>query len=472
MKVSAISESGSQFSMPGLSLPLSLAAGQSVALKVAFSPSAAGWIGGRVTFTSTASNPSLDLVVGGVGVHSEPLNASPASVSFGQVTVGSQATVSVKVSNPHSWTETVSALQAAGLGFTVTGPSLPAKLGAGQSLTLSVSFTPKTAGVIGGRIFISGPAMAIPLTGTGSSTTSGSLTITPAQLSFGSVMLGETGMQTAVLSAVGTSVTISSAASSSGQFTLPGATFPVTIAAGQSVQVNVAFTPTTAGNASGKLSFSSNATDSQASEPVAGTGTAPQVSLAWSPSTSQVQGYNVYRGAAPGSYTKLNAGLDATTSFTDSTVKAGTSVLLRRNCRELQRAREHVLRAGGSSDSVGTSSVGGVLDAGCACGFCGGASLAGKVFLRSHLHNGQRRQCVDDPSVDGALKIGTNTRIVDPGSSHQSVMSSTKVFVVALPVSPPGRSLHHESRPTGLSGRGQSNPDPDKFLSLLGLQAD
>ena len=325
VKVSAISESGSQFSMPGLSLPLSLAAGQSVALKVAFSPSAAGWIGGRVTFTSTASNPSLDLVVGGVGVHSEPLNASPASVSFGQVTVGSQATVSVKVSNPHSWTETVSALQAAGLGFTVTGPSLPAKLGAGQSLTLSVSFTPKTSGVIGGRIFISGPAMAIPLTGTGSSTTSGSLTITPAQLSFGSVMLGETGMQTAVLSAVGTSVTISSAASSSGQFTLPGATFPVTIAAGQSVQVNVAFTPTTAGNASGKLSFSSNATDAQASEPVAGTGTAPQVSLAWSPSTSQVQGYNVYRGAAPGSYTKLNAGLDATTSFTDSTVKAGTT---------------------------------------------------------------------------------------------------------------------------------------------------
>jgi len=325
VKVSAISESGSQFSLPGLSLPMSLAAGQSVALNVVFSPNAAGWIGGKVTFTSTASNPSLDLVVGGVGVHTEPLTAAPSSVSFGQVAVGTQATRSVKVTNPHSWTETVSGLQAAGLGFAVSGPSLPVKLGAGQSVTLSVSFSPKIAGEIGGRIFISGPAMAIPLTGTGSSATSGSLTITPAKLSFGSVMLGETGMQTAVLSAVGTSVTISSAASSSGQFTLPGATFPVTIAAGQSLQVNVAFTPTAAGNASGKLSFSSNASDSQASEQVAGTGTAPQVSLAWSPSTSQVEGYNVYRGAAPGSYTKINANLDANTSFTDTTVKAGTT---------------------------------------------------------------------------------------------------------------------------------------------------
>lgn len=54
-----------------------------------------------------------------------------------------------------------------------------------------------------------------------------------------------------------------------------------------------------------------------------GTGTAPQVSLGWSPSTSAVQGYNVYRGPAPGSYTKINTALDPNTTYTDTTVSGG-----------------------------------------------------------------------------------------------------------------------------------------------------
>jgi fibronectin type 3 domain-containing protein len=120
-------------------------------------------------------------------------------------------------------------------------------------------------------------------------------------------------------------VTISSAASSNSQFALPGATFPVTISAGQSLQLNVAFTPQSAGTASGNLTLSSNASDSKASEAVAGTGTAPQVSLAWSPSTSQVEGYNVYRGTQAGSYSKVNAALDPNTSYTDTAVASGTT---------------------------------------------------------------------------------------------------------------------------------------------------
>ena len=63
-----------------------------------------------------------------------------------------------------------------------------------------------------------------------------------------------------------------------------------------------------------------------ASELVAGTGTAPQVSLGWSASTSPVQGYNVYRGTEPGQYpTKLNNALDPNTSYTDTTVSSGTT---------------------------------------------------------------------------------------------------------------------------------------------------
>jgi len=49
------------------------------------------------------------------------------------------------------------------------------------------------------------------------------------------------------------------------------------------------------------------------------------VSLGWSASTSPVEGYNVYRGTAPGQYSKLNKTLDPNTSYTDVMVASGTT---------------------------------------------------------------------------------------------------------------------------------------------------
>jgi hypothetical protein len=230
-------------------------------------------------------------------------------------------TLPIVLTNLHAHAQTLTAIETVGGNFSVSGPAMPMSLGAGQSVTLNVTFRPPSAGLTAGSVFVSGPSLNVPLSGTG--TAVGQLSITPATLSFGKVMVGDTAKQAAVFSATGGSVTISSAASSNAQFALPGATFPVTIAAGQSTQLNVAFTPQQAGAASASLSFSSNASNAKASEAVAGTGTAPQVSLGWSPSTSAVQGYNIYRGTAPGSYTKINATLDPNTTYTDTTVVGG-----------------------------------------------------------------------------------------------------------------------------------------------------
>jgi fibronectin type 3 domain-containing protein len=57
-----------------------------------------------------------------------------------------------------------------------------------------------------------------------------------------------------------------------------------------------------------------------------GTGAAPpqhSVDLSWT-GTSTVVGYNVYRGSQSGGpYTKINSALDASTTYTDSSVQAG-----------------------------------------------------------------------------------------------------------------------------------------------------
>jgi fibronectin type 3 domain-containing protein len=99
----------------------------------------------------------------------------------------------------------------------------------------------------------------------------------------------------------------------------------LTIAAGQSLSFNVAFTPSSSGAASGSLSFNSNASNSQMVEALSGTGTITQysVSLSWNPSTD-VTGYNVYRSTGSnGTYAKINPNIDANTSYTDSTVASG-----------------------------------------------------------------------------------------------------------------------------------------------------
>ena len=88
------------------------------------------------------------------------------------------------------------------------------------------------------------------------------------------------------------------------------------------------FSPSKSGAFSASLTFASNASDPQVSQSLSGTGITPQysVNLSWSASnSSSVAGYNVYRGTAVGSYSKINSTLDETTAYTDSTVVSGVT---------------------------------------------------------------------------------------------------------------------------------------------------
>ena len=315
-----------QFTASGVQLPLSLPAGQSVSLNATFSPTTTGWVQGTITFASNASNSSLQLNVRGTGVAADSLSISPASVSFGQVAIGKSSTVPIVLTNVRSYKVKISGYQATGTGFSATGPVMPITLSSGQSFTLQASFAPSSTGIQSGSVFISGPNLNVPMSGTGTTTTTaGQLTVAPAPLNFGSVTLGSTGTLPITLSASGASVTVSSDASSNSQYVLNGANFPYTIPAGQSVQYNVSFTPKTSGSISGTLTFASNAVNTQTSESLTGSGTAQQysVNLSWNASTN-VAGYNIYRSTnASSGYTKINPSMDANTAYTDSSVASG-----------------------------------------------------------------------------------------------------------------------------------------------------
>jgi len=323
--ISAINVAVSEFSITGLSLPATLGPGQSVTANVVFTPTVIEWTGGTATFTSTASNSRMQISLAGNGVGNQPMTASPSSLSFGSVAVGTSSQLSVVLTNAESWKETISSFQTSGAGFTVIASPMPMTLSAGQSTTLTISFTPQSVGLANGSVFIAGPGLNIPFSGTG--TAIGQLTVSPTALNFGNVNLGSTGTQISTLTAAGGTVTISAASASNSEFGISGASFPLTLSPGQSVQFNVNFSPTKSGAASATLSVASNASSTQSSESLSGTGVTPQysVSLSWSPSTSSVAGYNVYRGTAVGSYSKINTSIDSTTAFTDGTVASGVT---------------------------------------------------------------------------------------------------------------------------------------------------
>jgi len=323
--ISAINASNPEFSVADSGLPLVLPAGQDVNFMVTFTPTVIGWTGGAISFVSNASNKTVYVSVGAIGVGSDSLTPNPSTLAFGNVSVGSNSTLPVVVTNSGTTTIMLAQAQGTGTGFTLNGLSLPVYLAPKHSLTFNVTFAPQSTGAASGSVVLPNGGVIIPLTGTGTGAGAGQLALTPTSLNFGNVTVGTPTTQQISVGATGAPVTISAAASSNSIFVLNGASFPLTIAAGQNVSLNIAFTPKSQGTASGSLSFASNASNPQATESLTGIGILPQytVNLSWNPSTSVVAGYNVYRGTTLGAYSRINPTLDSGTAYADGTVVSG-----------------------------------------------------------------------------------------------------------------------------------------------------
>lgn len=125
------------------------------------------------------------------------LAANPSSVVFGNVTLGSNATQSVSLTNSGNAPLTVSSVSATGGGFSWNGMSLPVTLAAGQGTNFNAVFTPTASGSASGTISIAsnapGSPASIALGGTG---VQGQLTASSVSVSFGNVLVGGNSAQT------------------------------------------------------------------------------------------------------------------------------------------------------------------------------------------------------------------------------------------------------------------------------------
>ncbi len=287
LQIAQIAVTGGEFSASGMAAPLTISAGQSMALQATFAPKVAGTATGAITVTSNATNPTSTVALNGSAVAaSYTMSLSPSSLNFGNVSAGSSTKQNVQVSNTGNSSVTVTQVAASGAGISVGGLAAPVALAPSQSLTLSVTFAPTTAGATTGSVTVTnndGVNAVAAVTGT---QVQPGLSLTPTSASFGSVVTGNTNSQTVQIRNSGTSsLTVSQATVTGAGFTLSGLAVPLTLTPGQSGNFNVQYAPQSAGNVSGAVSIVSNAPNSPATVALSATGVVASHTISVNPSS-------------------------------------------------------------------------------------------------------------------------------------------------------------------------------------------
>lgn len=330
--ISQAAASGNGFGITGLSLPLTLAAGQTSRFAITFTPAGPGAVNGSVTLTSNSPAPVITISTSGTGAQ-PAISTTPLSVTFNNVVIGFPNSQTIQIQNPGTASLTISQANVSGAGYSISGLSLPATIAAGGNTTFNVAFAPSSTTPVSGSISLVNNSpnspYTISLSGNGLAAThllGASLT----SLSFTNVTVGNNGTQNVTLTNNGnTPVNFSSFSISGAGFGATGVQTGTAIGVGQTATLAVTFTPANTTPVVGAAIVTSDATNSPMTIILSGTGVQPvshSVTLNWTASTSTVVGYNVYRSTTSGGpYTLITSSPVVGTTYTDTTVQAGVT---------------------------------------------------------------------------------------------------------------------------------------------------
>ncbi len=277
--ITKLNVSNPQFTVASTALPLSLPSGQAASISVSVKPTAAGNMTGTLSvgIDSAATPVVLNLSATGVSPQQQ-ISLSSATVDFGTVSVGTQGTQSLVITNAGAADLTVSIVALTGSEFSLSGFATPKTISSGQTAALTLTFIPTAAGSASGNLVITSndpanPTANLPLMGSGTNTPLGQLTANPATLSFGNISTGSSASKQVVLTNTGNAaVKISQIKAAGAGFSTSGLTVPETLNAAQSATLTVGFAPASAANSSGTITVTSDVKSSPLSIAVTGSG--------------------------------------------------------------------------------------------------------------------------------------------------------------------------------------------------------
>jgi hypothetical protein len=280
------------------------------------------------------SNPTTVTVVATADFS---LTANPSSLSIGQ---GSSGTSTITVVPANGFNGNVN-LSATGLPTGVTAGFSPNPTSTTSTLTLTVGAS-ATRGT--STITITGTSGALThSTAVQLTVTAGSgpiVSLIPASLSFGNVVLGTTSKGKSVtLTNTGTATLNISNIATSGDFSLTTSSKPCgsTLAVGSHCKIEVTFTPSQLGARTGSLTITDNAAGSPQTVPLSGNGAVP---VTLSPASKTFPATAVGTSSAAKVFTLANkqsvalTGISITTTgnFSVSTTTCSSSLAAKSSC--------------------------------------------------------------------------------------------------------------------------------------------
>jgi hypothetical protein len=133
---------GTDFSVNGLDLPLTLAAGETFTFEITFAPERSGPAQESISIAAGAPEETLRIQLAGTGKVTGQLQVTPTAIDFGDASVGSARTQKGQlIANGSS--VTVSSATIIGEDFRLGGLSLPVTIPAGHSVPFTVTFVPR-----------------------------------------------------------------------------------------------------------------------------------------------------------------------------------------------------------------------------------------------------------------------------------------------------------------------------------------
>jgi Abnormal spindle-like microcephaly-assoc'd, ASPM-SPD-2-Hydin len=259
----------------------SLAASSKCTVSVSFTPTINGTIKGNLIITQTGS--STPTAVGGLTGTGQngtaaTLTFNPASLSFGDVGLGTSSSKTVTIKNAGSATVTINSVTGSGYYTATPSGTTPCggSLSVGKSCSITVTFTPLVTGTLLGSVTMLDTASISTqiqdVTGIGVL----DVTLSPANINFGTVTVGSTSavQVVTVTNNLTTAVPINSVVAS-GDFISTAGGSPqcgTSVPANSICTLGVQFAPSVSGSISGALTFNYTAGSSPQVVGLTGTG--------------------------------------------------------------------------------------------------------------------------------------------------------------------------------------------------------
>jgi hypothetical protein len=311
LSISNIAVSGTGFQITPINEPAGIPAGGQLVVDLTFSPKTAGNFSGAVTVTSDdPNNPTRTVALAGAATTQAvgKLVATPTALSLNATRMGSTVSAATTLKNVGTANLTLSQISLGGAGFSTSGIAAPVLVVPGESLTLTVNYSPTSTTASSGNISLvsaQGGITSVSLSGTVSQS---ALTLSPGSINFGSVVTGVANTQTIQIGNPGSaSVTVTAANISGAGFSTSGLALPLTLSGGKTVSFNVQFNPKSVGPVTGSLSLVSDATNPPSAIALSGAGVAAGLTLSVNPTSVSFGNVNVGSSASR-SVTVTNTG--------------------------------------------------------------------------------------------------------------------------------------------------------------------